>query len=155
MPSVPTPPAQPSFRSLLSRLPLTVGFAGTLAAAEIWYAALSARQAARVAGWASTNVARLTSEPVGPLAASVFVVDDYQVLWLVLATLGCALVEVRFGWRRALLLAATAQLGGTAVSEGILGWRVGHARLPESALHQTDVGGSYVVVGLLMAAVVA
>lgn len=145
--------ASPVWR--LRRLPLTTGFASALAAAEICYASLSAHHAARVAGWASTNVTRLTSEPIGPLAASVFVIDDYRILWLVLGTLGCALVEARFGWRRTLLVAATAQLGGTAVSEGIVWWRVDHARLPDSALHQHDVGVSYVVVGLLSAAVLA
>ena len=136
------------------RLPLTVGFACALAAAEVCYAAVSTGEANRVAAWASTNVARLTTEPVGPLAASVFVVPDYRVLWLVLGTLGCAIVEAHLGWRRTLLVAATAQLAGTAVSEGVVWWRVGHGRLPNSALHQVDVGVSYVVVGLLSAAVV-
>jgi hypothetical protein len=141
--------------SLLPRLrslPFTVGFALILAATEIGYSALSSRQAERVAAWASTNVARLTTEPIGPLAASVFVIEDYRLMWLVLGTLGCALVEAQLGWRRTLLVALAAQLGGTAVSEGIVWWRVGHDRLPDSALHQLDVGASYVAVGLLTAA---
>lgn len=151
-------PRSPSLRETLSlvrrfrSLPFTIGFALILAAAEIGYSALSSGRADRVAAWASTNVARLTTEPIGPLAASVFVIEDYRLMWLVLGTLGCALVEARVGWRRTLLVALAAQLGGTAVSEGIVWWRVGHDRLPDSALHQLDVGASYVAVGLLTAA---
>ncbi|MDQ2748087.1 MAG: hypothetical protein M3Y44_00905 [Actinomycetota bacterium] len=134
-------------------MPFTVGFGLILAAAEIGYSTLSVSAAARVAAWASTNVARLTTEPIGPLVVSVFVVEGYRLMWLVLGTLGCALVEARLGWRRTLLMAVVTQLGGTAVSEGIVWWRVRHDRLPDSALHQLDVGASYVAVGLLTVAV--
>lgn len=154
MQPVPTRLGHTSVVWVLRSFPLTVAFAGTLAIAEICYAALSAREAARVAAWASTNVARLASEPAGPLIASMFVVDDYRVLWLVLGTLGCGLVEARLRWTRTLAIGVVAQLGGTAVSEGIVWWRAGHGRLPASALHQVDVGVSYVVVGLLTAAVI-
>jgi len=139
----------------LRQLPLTAGFACAVAAAEVGYASLSSVDANRVADWASTNVARLTSEPIGPLIASMFIIEDYQLLWLALGTIGCALVEARFGWRRTLLVGVVAQFGGTAVSQGIVWWRVGHDRLPHSALHQVDVGMSYVVAGLLTAAVIA
>jgi hypothetical protein len=153
---VPSSTSLRAARSLLLRrlrsLPFTVGFAVTLAVAEIGYPALSSRQADRVAAWASTNVARLTTEPIGPLVASVFVIEDHRLMWLVLGTLGCALVEARLGWRRTLLVALAAQLGGTAVSEGIVWWRVGHDRLSNGALHQLDVGASFVAVGLLTAA---
>jgi hypothetical protein len=138
----------------LARIPLTVAFAGALAVAEIGYLSLSTRHADRVVAWASTNVDRLTTEPLGPLVLSVFVVGEHRLLWLLLGTLGCAIVELRFGWRRTLLVAVVAQVGGTAVSEGIVWWRVGHDRLPDRALHQVDVGVSYVVVGLLTLAVV-
>lgn len=153
MTSSATRPTRRAARAL--RLPLTAGFACTVALAEIGYAALSSAQANRVTDWASTNVARLTSEPLGPLAGSVFIVENYPLIWLALGTFGCAVVEARFGWRRTLLLAVAAQLGGTAVSQGIVWWRVGHDRLPHTALHQVDVGMSYVVAGLLTAAVVA
>ena len=132
-------------------LPFSVGFGLLLAAAEIGYSALSTRQAERVAAWASTNVARLTTEPIGPLIASVFVIEGHRLMWLVLGILGCALVEARLGWGMTLLVAGAAQVGGTAVSEGIVWWRVGHGRLPSTALHQLDVGASYVAVGLLTA----
>jgi hypothetical protein len=108
-------------RSLLRRLrglPFTVGFATTLAAAEIGYCALSSRQVDRVAAWASTNVARLRTEPIGALRASVFVVGNYRPMWLVPGALGCALVQAQLGWRRTLLVALAAQLGGTAVAIG-------------------------------------
>jgi len=151
----PTDSARRPLTTLVRRLPLTAGFGAVMAIAEIGYASLSTANAQRVADWASTNVTRLTSEPLGPLTASVLVVEDYQILWLALGTLGCAMVEARFGWLRTLLAAAFAQLGGTAVSEGIVWWRVGHGRLPHSALDQVDVGMSYVVAGLLTVAVLA
>lgn len=152
MPAPQPPRAGSSLVRQVGRLPLTLTFAGLLAAAEIGYSALSAPDANRVAAWASTNVERLTSEPVGPLVASIFVVEDYRLMWLVLGTMGCAVVELRLGWRRTLLIGLAAQLGGTAVSEGILWWRVSHDRLPDAALHQLDVGASYVAVGLVTAA---
>lgn len=152
MPSPPAPRPALLRAQRMRVLPLALAFAGTLAAAEIGYTALSARQADRVGAWASTNVARLTSEPFGPLIASVFVVEDYRLLWLVLGALSCAVVELRLGWRRTALIAVVAQLGGTALSEGVVWWRVRHGRLPEAALHQLDVGASYVAVGLLTAA---
>jgi Rhomboid-like protein len=141
-----------SMAQLLRRMPLTLTFAGIWAAAELGYLALSTQRADRLAAWASTDVARLTNEPLGPLVTSPFVVTDYRLLWLVLGTLGCGLVEVRLGRRRTLLLAAAGHLGGTALSEGIVWWRVRHGRLPDQALHQLDVGVSYVVVALLTAA---
>lgn len=137
------------------RLPLTLFFACAVAAAELGCQALCKPHADRVAAWASTNVARLTSEPIGPLFASVFVIDDHRPLWLALVALGAAIVEARFGWRGTALVAFAGHIGGTAVSESIVWWRVGHGRLPDSALHQIDVGVSYVVVGLLSAAVLA
>jgi len=152
VPPSPIPRGALSLLRGLRSLPFTVGFGLILAVAEIGYSVLSSRRAERVAAWASTNVARLRTEPLGPLAASVFVIEDYRLMWLVLGVLGCALVEVRLGWRRTLLVAVGAQLGGTAVSEGIVWWRVDHGLLPDSALHQLDVGASYVAVGLLTAA---
>ena len=71
---------------------------GTPAAAEIGYSALSSHQAERVAAGASANVARLTTEPVGPLVELVFVIEDYGLTWRVLGMLGCALAEAQRGW---------------------------------------------------------
>jgi hypothetical protein len=138
------------------RVPLTVTVLVLLAAAEIGYALLARPDAERLAAWASTNVARLRTEPVGPMIVSAFVVEDNPIAWLVVATAAFAVVEWRLGWWRALATAVAAHVVGTLVSEGIVWWRVHDHELPAGALYQLDVGVSYVVVGILaLAAVVA
>lgn len=136
------------------RRPLTLTFVAGLAVAEVVEVLLPGIRFHALQAWASTNVARLTSEPFGPLVVSVFVVDEYRVLWVVLAAMAFALVEPRLGWVRTLVIAVAAQLAGTVASEGIVWWRVQHGRLPSAALHQFDIGVSYIVVAVLTAAVV-
>lgn len=137
-----------------SRYRLTVAFTSMLAVAEIGRAVLSSHAAAGLDDWASTNVARLVTEPVLPLLVSPFVARDHQLVWLGLIVLGMGMVEARWGWARTLALAVAAHVGGTVVSEGIVWWRVGHGRLPEAARHQLDVGVSYIAVSMLTAAVI-
>jgi hypothetical protein len=136
------------------QVPFTVAFVVLLAAAEIGYAVLARPDATRLAAWASTNVDRLRTEPVGPMVVSAFVVEDHRVAWLLAAAAAFAVVEWRVGWWRALATAAAAHVIGTLVSEGIVWWRVDDHALPTSALYQLDVGVSYVVVGILALAVV-
>jgi hypothetical protein len=136
------------------RVPVTVAFVVLLGAAEIGYALLARPDALRLAAWASTNVTRLRSEPVGPMVVSAFVVQDDPLAWLVVGAAALAIVEWRLGWWRALLAALAAHVIGTVVSEGIVWWRVRARVLPAGAVHQLDVGVSYVVVGLLAAALV-
>jgi hypothetical protein len=137
------------------RLVLTVTFAVLLASAEVGRAVLPARTEAGLDAWASTNVARLATEPVLPILFSPFVARNHQILWLALTALGMGIVEARWGWLRTLALVVGAHVAGTLVSEGIVWWRVGHGRLPESARHQLDVGVSYIAVSMLTAAVIA
>jgi hypothetical protein len=136
------------------RVPVTVGFVALLAAAEIGYALLARPDATRLAAWASTNVDRLRTEPIGPMVVSAFVVEDHPFAWLVIAAVAFALVEWRVGWWRALAPAVAAHVVGTLVSEGIVWWRVDDHALPTSELYQLDIGASYVVVGVLAVAVV-
>jgi len=138
------------------RVPVTVVFVVALALAEIGYALLARPDALRLAAWASTNVARLRTEPVGPMLVSAFVVEEHPLAWLIVGGAAFAIVEWRLGWWRALAAALAAHVLGTLVSEGVVWWRVRDRALPASALHQLDVGVSYVVVGVLaVAAVVA
>jgi len=136
------------------RVPVTVGFVALLAAAEIGYALLARPDATRLAAWASTNVDRLRTEPIGPMVVSAFVVEDHPFAWLAVAAVAFALVEWRVGWWRALAPAVAAHVLGTLVSEGIVWWRVDDHALPASALYQLDIGASYVVVGVLAVAIV-
>lgn len=134
--------------------PLTSTVTGALGLAELGYLRLPGHIQTEVAAWASTNVHRLTTEPAGPMLASAFVVQEQRLLWFVLAGFGCAAVESRVGWRRTLLVVVSTHVTGTLVSEGVVWWRYHHGRLPASQLLLDDVGVSYIVVGLLVAAAV-
>jgi hypothetical protein len=136
------------------RVPVTGVFVALLAVAEIVYATLTQPAAHRLVEWASTNVDRLRAEPIGPMLLSAFVVQEDPLPWLIVGGAAFAVVEWRLGWWRALVTALAAHVIGTLVSEGIVWWRVHHGTLPASAVRQLDVGASYVVVGLLAAAVV-
>ena len=139
---------------LWSRYRLTISFTALLLAAEAGRAVLAPGSAVRLDAWASTNVARLRTEPILPVFVSPFVARDHQIVWLALVALGMGMVEARWGWARTLALAIAAHVGGTVVSEGTVWWRVEHGRLPESARHQLDVGVSYIAVSMLTAAVI-
>jgi hypothetical protein len=106
--------------------------------------------------WASTNLANLGHHPLSALVASAFVVDDgIPYAWAVLAAVGLLGLAWRLGPWRTLAVVAGAHLLGTAISEGIVAWRVHRASLPASARELTDVGPSYIVVAALIGAVVA
>lgn len=129
-----------------SRLRLTPVFLALLAAGELTYLLLDPNRRAGLVGWASTNVDRLRTEPVGPLIVSPFVVTGDKLLWFAAAAFAVWSLERAVGWARSLFVLASGQVVGTLLSEGIVWWRVGHGRLPHAALAQPDVGVSYVVV---------
>lgn len=135
-------------------MPATIALSGLLAICEAVYRALPSYDASQVAAWASTNVARLGSEPLGPLVASAFVVDDHPLVWLLLCAAALGAYERRVGSWQVLVVAATAHVTGTLLSESIVWWRVHIHDLPGSAREQLDIGVSYVVVGVLAATLV-
>ncbi len=137
-----------------AQLPFTVTITVLLTVSVLDYAALPASTRSRIVEWTSTNVDRLLAQPFGPLLASPFVVLERPALWISLTALGLALVENRLGWGRTLGIVLGGHVVGTLVSEGIVAWRHSHGELPDSALHQVDVGVSYVAVAALAAAVV-
>ncbi len=69
---------------------------------ELAYTRLAPAAQARLIAWASTNVANLEHEPVGPLVLSTLVTPGYLVVWPVLIALAV------FGANRALGNARTA-----------------------------------------------
>jgi hypothetical protein len=140
---------------LWRRVPLTIVATSSVALAEVVRALLPDHDVTVVTDWASTNVDRLSHDPVLPMVASAFVVDDHSVIWLALLALGCATVELGQGWRRAFAVILAAHVGGTLFSEGMQWWRIGHGRLPDSARYISDVGASYIVAGLLTAGAIA
>lgn len=133
----------------VAQLPVTVTFTVLLAVVSLDWTALPHSTRDRVVHWSSTNVDRLLTQPFGPMLASAFVVLDRPVVWIALTAVGLAATESRLGWARTLLLVAGGHVVGTLVSEGVVAWRHSRGALPDSALHQVDVGVSYVAVTAL------
>lgn len=117
------------------------------------YLFLSAPGRASLLGFASTSVANLTRDPLGCLAASVFVTGGNlgsTLTWLPLMAVAlCGAARAAGPWR-ALGVAAAGHVIGTVVSEGLVAWRISTGALPGSDRFLTDVGPSYVVVSSLV-----
>jgi hypothetical protein len=126
----------------------------SFAATELTVVALPTSAAIRLVGWASTSADRLSTEPLGPLSVSAFIVGGHRLVWLGLTVVASALVEWRIRWARTALVAAACHVVGTLVSEGVVAWRIDRGLLPAGARSQVDVGSSYVVAGLLGCAIV-
>ena len=121
--------------------------------AEVVYAALSPHDQSAVLQWASTNVVNLHHDPVGSLAASMFIPAARVTSWpalIALALFGAN--RVLGNWRTAVVCAA-GHVIGTLVSEGIVDDRVTHGLLPASDTRILDVGPSYIVVSAIAVAV--
>jgi len=116
------------------------------------YAFLPARSHAGITGWSSTNLVNLRHDPAGSLVTSAFVPGDLAVTWVLLGALGLFTVNRLLGNLRTAVLVVTGHVAGTLVSEGVVGYQVSHAILPQSARTLVDVGPSYVVVCALVAA---
>jgi len=123
-------------------------------AAEVVYVLLSPSAQAALTAWASTNVANLEHEPVGPLVLSAFVGPGYLLVWPVLIALALFGANRALGNVRTALICAAGQVVGTVVSEGIVGYRVDAGQLPAADRYLVDVGPSYVVVSAIVIAVV-
>src|SRR5579872_2341119 len=83
-------------RVLMRRYGFAVAYLGCFLGVELAYTLMNPDAQARLIAWASTNVANLEHEPVGPLLVSAFVTPGYFAAWPVL--MGLAL----FGANRAL-----------------------------------------------------
>ena len=116
---------------------------------ELVYAALNPRTHAALTAWASTNVANLEHEPVGPLALSALVGPGYLIVWPVLIALATFPANRALGNVRTALICVAGHVVGTAVSEGIIAYRVDAGQLPAADRYLTDVGPSYVVVSAI------
>lgn len=104
---------------------------------------------AAVLRWASTSVQNLTHHPVASLAASAFFPTSFLLAWpavIALALFGAT--SVLGNWRTVLTCTA-GQVVGTAVSEGIVAYRISAGSLPAADRFLLDVGPSYVVVAAI------
>jgi hypothetical protein len=93
-------------------------------AAELVWVLLTPRAQATLTAWASTNVANLEHEPIGPLVLSAFVGPGYLLVWPVLIALAVFGASQASGNARTALICVAGQVIGSLVSEGIAA--VGH-----------------------------
>jgi hypothetical protein len=121
---------------------------------DLVFASLTPPGQAALTAWASTNVANLSREPVGPLVLSAFIAPSYLLLWPVLIVLATFGANRALGNARTTLICVAGHLVGTGVSEGIVAARVAAGQLPAADRHITDVGPSYVVVSAIVIAVI-
>jgi hypothetical protein len=124
-----------------------------VAIAEVITALISPGQAAALRQWASTNVANLHHHPVQALVLSAFLPAESSLAWLPLIALTMFGANRAVGNLRLLAVCAAGHLLGTAVSEGILAYRIDHRTEPASMAHIIDVGVSYIVVSAVVVVV--
>ena len=120
--------------------------------AELVYILLTPHAQTALIAWASTNVANLEHEPIGPLILSAFVGPGYYVVWPVLIALAVFGANRALGTARTVLICVAGHVIGTCVSEGIIAYRIGAGQLPAADRYLTDVGPSYVVVSAIVIA---
>jgi hypothetical protein len=123
-------------------------------AAELAWVLLTPRAQATLTAWASTSVANLEHEPVGPLVLSAFVGPGDLLVWPVLIALAVFGASRALGSARTTLVCMAGHVIGSLVSEGIVAYRVDAGQLAVTDRYLTDVGPSYVVVSAIVIAVV-
>jgi hypothetical protein len=139
-------------RVLLRHYGFAVAYLAGFVVAELAYALLDPDAQARLIAWASTNVANLEHEPVGPLLVSAFVTPGYFATWPVLIALALFGANRALGNVRTALVCVAGQVVGSLVSEGIVAYRIDAGQLSVANRHLADVGPSYVVVSAIVIA---
>jgi len=139
-------------RVLLRRYGFAVAYLAGFVAAEFAYTLLDPGAQARLIAWASTNVANLEHEPVGPLLVSAFVTPRFFVAWPVLMGLALFGANRALGNARTALVCLAGHVIGSLVSEGILAYRIDAGQIAAANRHITDVGPSYVVLSAIVIA---
>jgi hypothetical protein len=141
-------------RAMFRRYAFAWAYLACYLAAELIWALLTPHAQATLTAWASTNVANLEHEPIGPLVLSAFVGPGYLAVWPVLIALAVFGANRAFGNARTALICVAGHVIGSLVSEGIVAYRVDVGQLPVTDRYLTDVGPSYVVVSAIVIAVV-
>jgi len=128
------------------------GYLGCYLAAELVWVLLTPRAQASLTAWASTSVANLEHEPVGPLVLSAFIGPGRLLVWPALIALAAFGASRALGNAGTTLACVAGHVIGSLVSEGIVAYRVDAGQLPATDRHLTDVGPSYVVVSAIVIA---
>jgi hypothetical protein len=139
-------------RVLMHRYGFAAAYLGCFAGVELAYTLMDPDAEARLIAWASTNVANLEHEPVGPLLLSAFVTPGYFATWPVLIALALFGANRALGNVRTALVCLAGQVIGSLVSEGIVAYRIDAGQLSVANRHLADVGPSYVVVSAIVIA---
>jgi len=141
-------------RVMFSRYAFAWAYLGCYLAAEFAWVLLTPPAQATLTAWASTNVANLEHEPVGPLVLSAFVGPGSVLIWPALIALAAFGANRALGNARTALVCTAGHVIGSLVSEGIVAYRVDAGQLPVRSRHLTDVGPSYMVVSAIVIAAV-
>ena len=127
-------------RSACYRYGFASAYLACFVVVEFGYALLTPAAQARLIAWASTNVANLEHEPVGPLVLSALVTPGDLVAWPVLIALALFGANRALGNARTALVCLAGQVIGSLVSEGIVAYRVDAGQLAVANRYLTDVG---------------
>jgi hypothetical protein len=141
-------------RVMVRRYAFAWAYLACYLAAELVWVLLTPHAQATLTAWASTNVANLEHEPIGPLVLSAFVGPGYLLVWPTLIALAVFGANRALGTARTALICVAGHVIGSLVSEGIVAYRVDVGQLPVTDRYLTDVGPSYVVVSAIVIAVV-
>ena len=144
-----------SLRLLAGRYSVATTFVLLVLTGEVITVVLTPRQAGVLRQWVSTNVANLHYHPVQALVLSAFLAVRAPIAWLAIIAFAMFGANRALGNLRLVLVCGAGHVIGTAVSEGIVAYRVGHGRLPASYAHLIDIGPSYVVVSAIVVAVLS
>jgi hypothetical protein len=141
-------------RAVFRRYAFAWAYLGCYLAAELTWVLLTPPAQATLTAWASTNVANLEHEPVGPLVLSAFIGPGYLLVWPVLIALAVFGANRALGNARTAVICVAGHVIGSLVSEGIVAYRVDVGQLPVADRYLTDVGPSYVVVSAIVVALI-
>lgn len=142
----PVLPSGSAIRLVLRRYAVAWLYLAGFSAAEIVHTLLPGHDRAAVLRFASTNVHNLAHDPVGCMIVSAFIPTGALIAWpIIIALTMFGANGVLGNWRTAVTCAA-GHVIGTAVSEGILWYRISNGTMPPADRFIVDVGPSYVVV---------
>jgi hypothetical protein len=138
--------------SVFARYAVAWVYLAAVSITEFVYVVLPGADQAALIRWASTNVHNLEHDPVGSVVTSALIPTEYLLAWPALVALAMFGANHALGnWRTAVTCAA-GHVVGTAVSEGIVAYRIANGTLPGAERFMTDVGPSYVVVAAIAVA---
>lgn len=137
-----------------ARYGFACSYLACFAVTDLVYVLLTPAAQDTMAAWASTSVANLEHEPVIPLVLSALFAPGIFGGWLVPIAVAVIGANRALGSARTALVCVAGQVIGTAVSEGIVAYRVDAGQLPVADRYLIDIGPSYVVVAAIVVAIV-